>query len=83
MKAGQAVDAALAGAPGAVDAYVARLEGIWAAYLRRHRLAYRAERRWLDSPFWKRRQPGAGILQPAIRRIGRQPAEGGSGRRGP
>ena len=67
MKAGQAVDAALAGAPGAVDAYAARLEDVRAAYLRRHRLAYRAERRWLDRPFWQRRQPGAGIPQPAIR----------------
>ncbi|MFP5273886.1 NAD(P)/FAD-dependent oxidoreductase [Coleofasciculus sp.] len=56
MKAGQAVRAALAGDPEAIEGYKSRLEEIRAAYLRQHRLVYQAERRWVDQPFWARRQ---------------------------
>jgi hypothetical protein len=37
------------------NAYVAQLESIRAAYLKRHRLVYQTERRWADHPFWARR----------------------------
>ncbi len=50
-----AVDAALDGDAGAVTAYASRLESVRAAYLRHLRQAYRAEDRWPDSDFWRRR----------------------------
>jgi flavin-dependent dehydrogenase len=56
MKAGQAVDASLSGDLGPINVYATRLESIRAAYLNRHRLVYQTERRWLDHPFWARRQ---------------------------
>jgi hypothetical protein len=56
MLAGQTAHAALSGEPGALAAYVGRLEAIRAAYLHHHRLVYQAERRWPDHAFWARRQ---------------------------
>jgi flavin-dependent dehydrogenase len=53
--AGQAVDAALDGVPGALDGYPARLEETFSSYLRAHRMVHRAEIRWPNRPFWERR----------------------------
>jgi flavin-dependent dehydrogenase len=58
MKAGQAVHAALAGGPPAVEAYAARLSGIRAAYVAGHRHIYQAEQRWPAHSFWAARQRG-------------------------
>jgi flavin-dependent dehydrogenase len=55
MKAGAAVDAALSGASGPIEAYAARLESIRAAYLGHWRTYYGAERRWPHRRFWARR----------------------------
>jgi flavin-dependent dehydrogenase len=55
LRAGQAIDRALAGDPTEVDGYVRRVDEIDSAY-RRHRAAYYAlEVRWLDRTFWRRR----------------------------
>ena len=56
MRSAQAVSAALAGAPDALDGYSARLESIRAGYLRQHAQFYRLERSFADRPFWRRRQ---------------------------
>lgn len=53
--AGEALDAVLAGNPTPLTDYPQRLERVRTAYLRHHRDAYRAEARWPDRPFWKRR----------------------------
>jgi flavin-dependent dehydrogenase len=55
MRAGQAVDAALAGDREAPRRYAARLAEVRAIYLARHRAVYASERRWRDRPFWRRR----------------------------
>jgi len=58
LRAGQAIDRALAGDPTELDRYVRRVGEIDRAY-RRHRDAYyAAEGRWLDRPFWRRRRLG-------------------------
>jgi flavin-dependent dehydrogenase len=46
---------ALAGRADALPRYGALLDSIFAGYLHGHRLAYAAERRWTDEPFWRRR----------------------------
>ncbi|HZG41336.1 MAG TPA: hypothetical protein VEY93_00150, partial [Longimicrobium sp.] len=46
---------ALAGRADAQPRYAALLKSIFAGYLHGHRLAYAAERRWPDEPFWRRR----------------------------
>ncbi len=60
LRGGRAIDAALSGMPGAIASYTARLEEIRAAYLRHHDLFYRAEERWSDRPFWRRRHAWRG-----------------------
>lgn len=63
MRAGESLATHLDGDAGALDAYAARVEEVYAAYLR-HRLEfYGYEERWVDRPFWARRRPppaGAG-----------------------
>ncbi|MGW1898192.1 FAD-dependent monooxygenase [Streptomyces hirsutus] len=58
--AGQAIDARLWGAPGALDAYTARISAARVAYHHAHRTAHAQETRWPDHPFWSRRQGKAG-----------------------
>lgn len=55
MKAGQAVHAALNGAPDQAIVYTRQLENIRQAYLQHHRAYYQLENRWPDEPFWARR----------------------------
>lgn len=55
LRAGQAIDRALAGDPTELDRYVRRLDEIDRAYRRHHAAYYAAEGRWLDRPFWRRR----------------------------
>ncbi|MFL6293040.1 MAG: NAD(P)/FAD-dependent oxidoreductase, partial [Thermoanaerobaculia bacterium] len=57
-KAASALGAVLDGDPGALPAYAALLDQIFSGYLQGHRLAYQAETRWADRPFWRRRSPG-------------------------
>jgi flavin-dependent dehydrogenase len=57
MRAGGALAAHLAGDGGALDAYAARLEEVYAAYLRNRLDVYSYEGRWRDRPFWARRRP--------------------------
>ncbi len=55
MKAGHALDAALAGSGEAVKEYISRLESIREAYAAHHAGAYASEGRWPEHPFWRRR----------------------------
>jgi flavin-dependent dehydrogenase len=55
-RAAQTVERALHGDPGALDAYTAVQDQIFDAYRLRHRVAYTAEPRWTDQPFWDRRR---------------------------
>ena len=57
MRAGEAVAAHLAGDAGALDAYAARLEEVYATYLQNRLEFYGYEARWADHPFWARRRP--------------------------
>jgi hypothetical protein len=36
--------------------YQATCDHLWAGYLKQRQNYYRSERRWLDAPFWSRRQ---------------------------
>ncbi len=54
MMAGRALDAVLSGKENALQGYTNQLESIRAAYLRHHRVFYRAEERWRDRTFWSR-----------------------------
>ncbi len=56
LRAGQAIDRALAGSAAELAAYADRLQEIERAYLHHRRLYYAAEDRWPDRPFWQRRQ---------------------------
>jgi flavin-dependent dehydrogenase len=57
MRAGESLAAQRAGDAGAVGAYTARLEEVYAAYLRNRLDVYGYERRWRDRSFWARRSP--------------------------
>ncbi|OPC78619.1 hypothetical protein B4N89_31060 [Embleya scabrispora] len=59
LTAGEAIDASLAGHPGALDAYHDRITTVLDAYHRNHHDAYAAEQRWPDRPFWRRRHQRA------------------------
>lgn len=58
VEAGETVLSALAGADAKPlwAAYAARIAQVWQAYERHLRLFYAMERRWPESPFWRRRQ---------------------------
>jgi flavin-dependent dehydrogenase len=53
--AGEALTAALDGAPALLHDYPSRLETLRTNYLRHHRDAYRQEGRWITEPFWAAR----------------------------
>lgn len=55
MRLGEATAAHLAGDRGALHEYARVLSGIYLAYVRQRHLFYSAERRWPESPFWRRR----------------------------
>jgi flavin-dependent dehydrogenase len=55
LRAGLAVDRALAGDQAAIDEYGRRVGGIDRAYRRHRDACYAAEGRWPDRPFWRRR----------------------------
>ncbi len=55
LRAGLAVDRALAGDPAAIDEYGRRVGEIDRAYRRHRDACYAAEGRWPDRPFWRRR----------------------------
>jgi flavin-dependent dehydrogenase len=55
LRAGQAIDRALAGDPTELDGYVRRVDEIDSAYRRRRIAYYAVEVRWLDRIFWRRR----------------------------
>ncbi len=57
LRAGQAVNRALAGDPASIEEYGRRLDEIDRAYRRHRDACYAAERRWPDRPFWRRRLP--------------------------
>jgi flavin-dependent dehydrogenase len=57
MRAGESLAAHLSGDAGALDAYAARLEEVYAAYLRNRLDVYGYEGRWRDRDFWARRRP--------------------------
>jgi len=59
LRAGQALDAHLAGDAGALAAYAARLEEIHRAYEENRAVFYGYEARWADLPFWLRRAPAS------------------------
>lgn len=59
MRAGESLAAHLGGDAGALDAYAARVEEVYAAYLRNRLEFYGYETRWADHPFWARRRPPA------------------------
>ena len=59
MKAGHALNAALAGDGEGVRRYGLELEGIHRAYRRNLAAFYAQETRWPDHPFWHRRTPRA------------------------
>ena len=56
MRAAEAIAAQLAGDRSASDRYVARLSAVHAVYVRHKNEYYEHERRWVDRPFWRRRQ---------------------------
>lgn len=58
LRAGQAIDRALAGDPTGLDGYVRRVDEIDRAYRRHRAVYYAAEGRWPDRPFWRRRLGG-------------------------
>jgi flavin-dependent dehydrogenase len=58
MRAGEALDAHLAGSAAALDAYAHRLTEIHRAYRRNWATFYGYEQRWPDQPFWQRRRSG-------------------------
>jgi flavin-dependent dehydrogenase len=60
MRAGQALAAHLDGDAAALDAYAARVEEVYAAYLRGRLEFYAYETRWADRPFWARRRTAGG-----------------------
>ena len=55
MKGGEAAARMLAGDAEAGPAFAAALEPVWEAYQFHRALYYGMERRWPDSPFWRRR----------------------------
>lgn len=57
--AGASVDRILGGDAAALKRYGQAQEAVQAEYLRHHRHYYNTERRWLDQPFWQRRQSRA------------------------
>jgi flavin-dependent dehydrogenase len=54
--AAEAVAAHLIDESGAIERYTARLQAAFADYEAMRRDIYRAERRWPDAPYWRRRQ---------------------------
>ncbi|MEV8596118.1 FAD-dependent monooxygenase [Streptomyces sp. NPDC052012] len=56
LGAAQAIDAHLRGTSDALDAYTAQITAALAAYRQGHRMVHAQETRWLDHPFWSRRQ---------------------------
>jgi flavin-dependent dehydrogenase len=56
MKAGEALVGRLSGNVDALDIYGYRLEEIYNAYLRNRSTYYMLEERWVERPFWRRRQ---------------------------
>jgi flavin-dependent dehydrogenase len=56
MRAAETVHAHLSGDRLAIDRYVARLEAVYAAYVRHKNDYYDCERRWAERPFWSIRQ---------------------------
>jgi flavin-dependent dehydrogenase len=56
MKAGEALVGRLAGNLDAIANYGNRLEEIYNAYLRNRSRYYMLEERWVERPFWRRRQ---------------------------
>jgi flavin-dependent dehydrogenase len=56
MRAGQTIDAELAGDPRARADYMSDIRAVTTAYLRNQRHHYRTETRWPDSEFWQRRR---------------------------
>jgi len=59
VNAAQAVRAALLGDFGAMTDYAERLERAFTTYLVQRHAYYRAERRWMDRPFWRARHQAA------------------------
>jgi flavin-dependent dehydrogenase len=55
LRAGQAIDRALAGDTAGMEEYARRVDEIDRAYRRHRDACYAAEGRWLDRPFWHRR----------------------------
>jgi flavin-dependent dehydrogenase len=55
LAAGRAVSDALGGDTGALDRYARHVEAGYHGFLRARCVAYRRERRWERSPFWRRR----------------------------
>lgn len=60
MAAGPAVAGLLRGDSAPLAAYRAELDRVWHTYRERVDSAYAAERRWPESPFWRRRQQPPG-----------------------
>jgi hypothetical protein len=48
--------AALAGNPGALDQYAARVHQLYTRYLIQRSSYYQIERRWPEAEFWRRRK---------------------------
>ncbi len=55
LRAGQAIDRALAGDAAGLEGYVCRVDAIDRVYSRHREAYYAAEGRWPDRPFWHRR----------------------------
>jgi flavin-dependent dehydrogenase len=55
LRAGQAIDSALAGDAGPLADYAQAVGRIYSAYQEGLAACYAAERRWPDQPFWRRR----------------------------
>ncbi len=66
IEAGETVLRALGGedAQALWTDYASRIGQIWQAYAHHLRLFYAMERRWLDSPFWQRRQAAFSAAKP-------------------
>ena len=65
LRAGDAIAAALAGAPARLEEYSRQLREVLALYLETRRAYYRAEGRWPEAPFWRRRRGGGEALRAA------------------
>ena len=52
LRVAEAVAAALVGGPAAVDRYAVMQEATFQYHLRQRAYFYRAERRWVEAPFW-------------------------------